>query len=351
MFAVFHLNDMVERIGRKIMVGDVMELPNLKDYYPLDDTVPAALKRYYVVNDATRAAEGFSQTWYPHLWRVKLQPLVDSQEYKDLLNNLKVDTNGDGVDDTSLTDLLSTYDKYININDAVVDRAEEDVPASGYDTGAIYTLPVDANVKPNISITSSEKVQGYLTSDGLPPNGDSVAAGIAFPNSPVIGNFFLRLDYLPNRLFRFDGARWLKVEDAVRTNLTPGSTNTSLRSRFINDTDKFMSNAIVWDGIRVASSYTPLANSATRSFTLGNVATANVSTVVTKTPYVSTYGVRTKVNSTIINNVVGNTMGNVSFTISTVMAVGDLLEYGIYKNVINQRQSLSQALRPTADNI
>jgi hypothetical protein len=351
MFAVFHLNDMVERIGRKIMVGDVMELPNLKDYYPLDDTVPAALKRYYVVNDATRAAEGFSQTWYPHLWRVKLQPLVDSQEYKDLLNNLKVDTNGDGVDDTSLTDLLSTYDKYININDAVVDRAEEDVPASGYDTGAIYTLPVDANVKPNISVTSSEKVQGYLTSNGLPPNGDSVAAGIAFPNSPVLGNFFLRLDYLPNRLFRFDGARWLKVEDAVRTNLTPGSTNTSLRSRFINDTDKFMSNAIVWDGIRVASSYTPLANSATRSFTLGNVATANVSTVVTKTPYVSTYGVRTKVNSTIINNVVGNTMGNVSFTISTVMAVGDLLEYGIYKNVINQRQSLSQALRPTADNI
>jgi hypothetical protein len=351
MFAVFHLNDMVERIGRKIMVGDVMELPNLKDYYPLDDTVPAALKRYYVVNDATRAAEGFSQTWYPHLWRVKLQPLVDSQEYKDLLNNLKVDTNGDGVDDTSLTDLLSTYDKYISINDAVVDRAEEDVPASGYDTSAIYTLPVDANVKPNISITSSDKVQGYLTSDGLPPNGDSVAAGIAFPNSPVSGNFFLRLDYLPNRLFRFDGARWLKVEDAVRTNLTPGSTNTSLRSRFINDTDKFMSNAIVWDGIRVASSYTPPANSATRSFTLGNVATANVSTVVTKTPYISTYGVRTKVNSTIINNVVGNTMGNVSFTISTVMAVGDLLEYGIYKNVINQRQSLSQALRPTADNI
>jgi hypothetical protein len=51
MFAVFHLNDMVDMIGRKLMVGDVMELPNLKDYYPLDDTVPSALKRYYVVND------------------------------------------------------------------------------------------------------------------------------------------------------------------------------------------------------------------------------------------------------------------------------------------------------------
>lgn len=351
MFAVFHLNDMVERIGRKIMVGDVMELPNLKDYYPLDDTVPAALKRYYVVNDATRAAEGFSQTWYPHLWRVKLQPLVDSQEYKDLIDNLKVDTDGDGVDDTSLTDLLSTYDKYINVNDAVVDRAAEDVPASGYDTSTIYTLPVDSNGSPNVSITSGKKVQGYLSGSGLPPNGESVAAGIAFPHSPITGSFFLRLDYLPNRLFRFDGARWVKVEDAVRTNLTPGITNTTLRSGFINDTDKFMSNAIAWDGIKVTSAYIPPAESATLSFTLGNVATANVSTVVTKTPYVSTYGVKTKVNSTPINNIMGNTMGNISFTISTVMAVNGLLEYGIYTNVINQRQSLSQALRPTADNL
>jgi hypothetical protein len=33
MFMLFHLNDMVETIGRKIMVGDVMELPHLKDFY------------------------------------------------------------------------------------------------------------------------------------------------------------------------------------------------------------------------------------------------------------------------------------------------------------------------------
>ena len=100
MFAVFHLNDMIDTIGRKIMVGDVLELPNLKDYYPLDDTLTAALKRYYVVQDATRAAEGFAPTWYPHLWRVKLQPLVDSQEYKDILDNIAAgDTNGDGVVD------------------------------------------------------------------------------------------------------------------------------------------------------------------------------------------------------------------------------------------------------------
>jgi hypothetical protein len=347
MFAVFHLNDMVDTIGRKIMIGDVIELPILKDFYPLDDTIPVALKRYYVVMDATRAAEGFSATWYPHLWRVKLQPLVDSQEYKDIINNIAA---GDGTT-SSIADVLSTYNKYIDINDAIVTRAEEDVPESGYDTSAIYTLPVDANTQPNVSITSSQKVEGYLTGDGLPPNGGAVSAGITFPHSPSTGDYYLRLDYVPNRLFRYDGRRWIKIEDAVRTSLTPGAQNTTQRSGFVNDTNKFYSNAVVWDGIKISSPYTPSANSATLSFTLGNVATGNVSTVVTKTHYVSTYGVKTKVNSLIIPNTMGNTLGNVSFTISTVMAVGDLLEYTIYRHAINERQSLSQALRPTADNL
>jgi len=382
-FAVFHLNDMIDTLGRKIMVGDVLEMPFLKDYYPLDDTVGAALKRYYVVQDATRAAEGFSPLWYPHLWRVKLQPLVDSQEYKDILNNLPAnDPNGNGILDPgeqSLGDLLSTYNKLIQINDAVVQRAEDDVPKSGYDTSTIYTLAVgpdglpsdpaaldasqatnnlqgaaiDASSVVNDAsdqyFTSTAKVQGYLTGDGLPPNGYNVAAGLAFPMEPDVGEYYLRLDYVPNRLFRYDGRRWVKVEDAVRTNLTPGINNKTQLSSFINDPEKFMSNAAAWDGIRVASPYTPDANAATISFTLNS--TSPYATVVTKVPYVSTYGVRTKLNGISITNTIANTGGNISFTITSQPAIGSLLEYTVYRHVINQRQSLSQALRPSADNL
>lgn len=382
-FATFHLNDMVDSLGRKIMVGDVLEMPFLKDYYPLDDTIRAALKRYYVVQDATRAAEGFSPLWYPHLWRVKLQPLVDSQEYKDILNNLPAtDINGNGIldpGDQSLGDLLSTYNKLIQINDAVVQRAEDDVPKSGYDTSTIYTLAVGPDGLPSdpsaldasqathnlqgavidassvvndasdLYFTSTAKVEGYLTGDGLPPNGYSVAAGLAFPVEPGVGDYYLRLDYVPNRLFRYDGRRWTKIEDAVRTNLTPGINNKTQLSGFINDTDKFMSNAAAWDGIRVASPYTPPAGASTVSFTLSN--TSPYATVVTNVPYVSTYGVRTKLNSLNITSTLANISGNVGFTITSQPKIGDLLEYTVYRHVINQRQSLSQALRPSADNI
>ena len=362
MFAVFHLNDMVQTLGRKLIVGDVLELPNLKDLYPLDEDLPVALKRYYVVQDATRAAEGFAPTWYPHLWRVKLNPLVDSQEYKDIIDNIAA---GEGTD-SSIADVLSTYEKYKEVNEAIVERAEVDVPKSGYDTTNIYTAPVtpdglpgdpgggadtssNANVSSNTysstsTVSPSRKVEGYLTSDALPPNGASVSAGIAFPSSPVTGDFFLRVDYVPNRLFRYDSRRWVKMEDGLRTNLTPGATNTTQKSGFINNTDANYENALAWDAIKVADPYTPSANAETKSFTLSS------KQVVTKTPYVSTYGVQSKLNSKIITNTIANTSGNISFTVSTALTAQDVLEYTVYANVTVQRQSLSDALRPSADN-
>jgi hypothetical protein len=70
LFMVFHINDMIATLGRKLMAGDVIELMHLRDYYPLDDSLPVALKRFYVISDCNNAAEGYSATWWPHLWRV-----------------------------------------------------------------------------------------------------------------------------------------------------------------------------------------------------------------------------------------------------------------------------------------
>ena len=268
MFMVFHLNDMIETFGRKIMVGDVMELPHLKDYYPLDDDLPAALKRYYVVQDATKAAEGFAPTWYPHLWRVKVAPLVDSQEYKDILNQIKVDApEGDPTTgNISLGSISSIISKYQTINDAFLKEAEANVPFSGYDISHLYIKPttVDGFAGDPVGITTDitvitsdtaiigtdadilspdDTVHGWLTGDGQAPNGLPVATGVTFPAAPLVGDYALRTDYLPNRLFRWDGRRWVKIEDNVRTTLTLGANNLTQRSSFVNNTDTFTNNS------------------------------------------------------------------------------------------------------------
>jgi len=267
LFMVFHINDMIETIGRKLMPGDVIELMHLKDYNPLDDSLPVALKRFYVISDCNNASEGFSPTWWPHLWRCKINPLTDSQEYKDILNQIKVDTDAftGNAGNVTLGSVSSIINKYIEINDAIIREAETNVPFSGYDIDHIYIKPADPNLGPgdpvgvtadNGSVTADQiavdsdsgvaspdaTVKGYLTGDGRTPNGLPVTSGIAFPGSPRIGDYALRTDYLPNRLFRWDGRRWVKIEDNVRTTLTHGSSSQTLRSGFINNTNTYTNN-------------------------------------------------------------------------------------------------------------
>jgi hypothetical protein len=240
-FMTIHINSSVKTIGRKIISGDVVELPHLIDEYALND-YSVALKRFYVVEDVTRAAEGFSQTWYPHLYRIKLKQIIDSQEYKDILSL----PAGDG--EHTLRDLLSTYDKDMQINNAVVAQAEADAGKSGYDISHFYTLQVGKNGKPELVTTdvpgelvnkSPERAgyDGYLLGDGLAPNGEVFGSGIAFPGASEDGDYYLRTDFMPNRLFRYTGSRWIKMEDDVRMTLTNSDTRQTQKGTFVNNTN------------------------------------------------------------------------------------------------------------------
>ncbi len=246
----FHYNTMIEFLGRKIINGDVVELLHLKDFDPLNDNL-APLKRFFVASDASWASEGFSPTWYPHLWRVRFDPLIDSQEFKGLLNNLSV-TENTGLPGTPnaqttspLLDIMSTYNTYMGITEAVINKANTDVPTSGFDDTPYYVPLTDVNGNVDIGMntniyspTPNLEPVGYLTGDGVPPDGYAVSAGISFPSNPNEGDYFLRLDFLPNRLFRFSGSNWQKVDDNVRTNLTPGaSNNLTQKNLIVNNTN------------------------------------------------------------------------------------------------------------------
>ena len=254
LFMTIHINSSVKTLGRKIMAGDVIELPHLKDEYALND-YSVALKRYYVVEDVNRAAEGFSPTWYPHLYRIKLKQIVDSQEFKDILD-LPAEAENPGGN--TLRDLLSTYEKEMQINDAVVKQAEADAAKSGYDTNHFFSLQTDDNGQVEIVTTDTNELdastqneladrvmqtpersgyQGYLLGDGIPTNGEVFGHGISFPTGSIEGDFYLRTDFMPNRLFRYDGTRWVKQEDAARMTLTNTNTRSHQKGTFINNTN------------------------------------------------------------------------------------------------------------------
>lgn len=430
-FVVVHYNDMIDIMGRKLMVGDVLELPHLVDYNPLRDTIPVALKRFYQVTDSNYASEGFSQTWYPHLWRIKCEPLVDSQEFSQILqepinqdnylglwdgtrtyppgyvisygdknytSKIEVPIGMAPPDETyweldpnqNLKDIMATYNKNIQVNNAILDEAARIVPKAGYDRSNLYVVPTYGEFETNTELSgkynqpappinintnssgaptpavgtvvmmrnpnyknpspairisrevamsiwdmtadigvpelqsyqsmSLETMQlaptrigtgsgpvegdrvlvvnslgpitgpygtadntyatadqnpelpgftgtistqmdfradcdpayqfiarstprtfgytmGYLDGDGTAPNGLPTGAGIVFPQNPQVGDYFLRIDYLPNILYRWDGRLWVRISENVRTQTGFTAGDLSQTSSFINNSN------------------------------------------------------------------------------------------------------------------
>ena len=433
-FITVHYNDMIDLVGRKLMVGDVIELPHLLDYNPLKETIPVALKRFMQITDANYASEGFSPTWFPHLWRIKCEPLVDSEEFSQILSEPINQDNYLGIWDktktypagyvitygdknyisktevpigiappnntyweldtaSNLKDILATYNKNIDINNAVLEEAARLVPKAGYDRRNLYIVPtygefesnsqlsqknnqpappvnvvIDSNgapgttsttgtvayvrnskyknpspvikiskaaiksiwdmtadmgyekldvfntvnlekikVAPSRTDTNSGPVSGdnilsvysmgqitgpygtadntYATADANPvlpgftgtistemdwradadpafqyisrssprsfgysagyldgtaeaPNGFPTGAGISFPQNPQVGDYYLRIDYFPQILYRWNGRLWVRISTNVRTETGFTQLDQSQLSGFINNTSE-----------------------------------------------------------------------------------------------------------------
>ena len=406
LFMTIHINSSVETIGRKIMPGDVLELPHLRDEYAAND-YKTALKRFYVVEDVNRASEGFSPTWYPHLYRIKLKQIVDSQEFADILNrpenedlfegeynadklykagqvvryegilyealvdnqgNLPTDTNFFKLyEENTLRTLLSTYEKEMAVSDGIVSEAELNAPKSGYDVDSVfYTLAVDEKGKAALKTADSTTVdaattlgadavyetpvkhgyQGYLIGDEFAPNGSNFGSGITFPPNGAEGDYFMRTDFMPRRLFRYDGRRWIKVHDVKRTSLSTSNPDT-LRGSFINNINTFIyEDRITTDFVRLTQGQTII----------------DTEIAFVDAPYLQlSYENQTRDGAFTMDFVVAdyanlvtsyNDSGTqrIRVTLPTAISQAGLYTLNLYARRQNQRQALSQVLRPKADN-
>jgi hypothetical protein len=370
LFMTIHINSSVKTLGRKIMPGDVIELPHLKDEYAAND-LSIALKRFYVVEDVNRAAEGFSPTWYPHLYRLKLKQLVDSQEFADILDKPASEDT-----DTTLRDLLSTKSFEDTINEAIVAEAEAEAPKSGYSTTNFYTMAVDeetgraklqtadeATINASTTLTADVVedtptklgYDGYLIGDSFAPNGSNFGSGISFPTNSAEGDYYLRTDFLPQRLFRFDGRRWVKVHDVNRETMTNTSTRNTQKASFFNNTD-------VWSYSAVTGNDTFIATAGQFVIDTELLPTDNITAkyvvfrLMDETGYVVKENAYVTADNTGLLSLYddnGTDRVRVTLPLNSDNAQ-QTLDAGIWRvtfanDRVAERQSLTQALRPRAD--
>lgn len=362
LYMTVHINDIIRTIGRKPMSGDVIEVPNVKDEFALNEW-DVGLPKYFVVTDVGRAAEGFSATWYPHLYRLKLTKISDSQQYKDIFDQKIVDPVTGEETDKTLSDILSTAQKSLFINDQLLLQAKDDADQSGYETQQFYTLAVDD--KGNAALQTVDRTTvdasydlstinaasqdgipirtgytGYLVGDGVPENGAAFGHGITFPNGSVEGDYFLRTDFLPNRLFRFDGIRWVKREDNVRMTMTNedptrpySETNVSRQTQkgtFINNSNQ--------TGVDLLLSDITTSTSDEIVTTINYVNGMFAEVALADSPYMQAA-------------VSANLAGKAVINLTNDYVVGSKVELKLYRTSVSERVSLSKALKkkPGAD--
>ena len=216
-FMTFHENSIVEALGRRLMPGDVLELPHLRDDLLLgkDD----AVNRFFVVKEGARPAEGYDARWWSHLWRVKLGTISDSQEYRDIL--------GTGECEEDLRNLISTYNTEIQMNNRVLEQAELDVPSQRHtrDRAHFYIVDGEKGKPPQLVLVGDSAAEA-------PQGAPFLGSGDSMPLNAQDGEFFLRTDFEPERLFVKQGNRWTRYTDKTRL---PWSSANRVLDTFINN--------------------------------------------------------------------------------------------------------------------
>lgn len=273
---------------------------------------------------------------------------MNSQQYADIFNQPIIDPVTGEETNQTLADILSTQNKALEINDILLAQAEADAPKSGYDTQHYYTLAVDKDGNAALETTDATDIDasnatqglsasgeygvpkrlgysGFLLGDGIPTNGAYFGHGITFPNGPVDGDYFLRTDFLPNRLFRYDGNRWVKREDALRTSMTPSATRNTQKGTFINNGTKVGVNLLA-----------------------GDVTTVYGTSIVTNVNYVDgMYADVALENSAYVGvPVITNVGGKAAITLDENFVPGSKVDWRLYQRADDEKQALSKALRP-----
>lgn len=252
LFIEFHLNDMIASLGRKLMSGDVLELPHRRDD-TLDQNDPA-INKFYVVTEGSRSASGYGPNWWPFVWRVKVEPMTASQEFNDILKQKQTNPYGWTDPNGSIGELMSTLGVNMGIDEAVVADAKASVPRRYFQTEQFWMIVPEVNEKSN-------SYPWVFAGDGTPPNGAvPLGAGHAFPSNPQEGDYYLRNDYSPATLFMWLQGAWRFQEQDWRQ--SDWSAAHRLLLSFINDnnTSTFQDGTTAPEKIALSQAVKPRAD-------------------------------------------------------------------------------------------
>lgn len=208
-----HTEEMEKQLERRLAPGDVIEMPHLREV-GIDGRIA---NKWYEVSSIVWSPTGFDPAYARHVSAVTLRPMRHQQEFLDIFD--RVDEYG-----KNLAEQMSNKDAMLAITQANQELANEHASTTWYDTTILYWCPDHPSRRPY-----------RWTGDGQPDNGEPVNQGADFPPDPQVGEWFLRVDFAPNRLYRYmENRRWKLMETDNKREWQPYNWVVQLRE-FMSD--------------------------------------------------------------------------------------------------------------------
>lgn len=204
---------MVEKLGRPVVVGDILEVVPELSY----DRNMKPVKKFVEVTDCGWSAEGYTPQWQPTLYRFQGVQLIPSAETRDIINtpeqqlyNIPDADFFDNLSQIPTAQVLATESNKVEAQSAVNETGSD-----------VREIAQEIPLQPELAAQFS---QGVYVEDGLPPNGLPYGEGYVLPDATSAhdGDYF-RMNYpessqIAPRLYKFSllKGKWVFVESDHR---------------------------------------------------------------------------------------------------------------------------------------
>lgn len=195
----FHAQSMERELERRLVPGDVIEMPHLREV-GVDGRIA---NKWYEVSAIVWSPTGYDPMYNRHILAATLKPLRHQQEFLDLFE--RQDEYG-----RTLAEQMSNRESMMAVTEANQELARTQANTTWFDTTTLWFDPDHPDRHPH-----------RWTDDGKPDNGIPVQQGTYFPTDAKQGEWFLRTDFVPNRLYRFENGRWKLREKDIKREWQP----------------------------------------------------------------------------------------------------------------------------------
>lgn len=224
-------NQSVRRLGRPLVIGDIIEIPSETQY--TSNLTP--VKKYLEVQSVGWSVNGYTPNWKPTLQTIVCVPALASRETQDVFGKITQDLDTSGLSDI-YDGTNQKYQDIANISQTIKADANTMVPEDGTDFSSVPELSQElldfSDKHPFMNLRKFDRRNRHVYGvDAMPPNGIDFTTGDSFPENPVNGDYH-RLTYtqygdnIPAKLYRWSSSKkvWIYLEKDKRAEMNNGKS-------------------------------------------------------------------------------------------------------------------------------